>query len=89
MLWNGEAEVVLSQWRRLHQETEIPSDEALPKNDPRYSIQRGVAYLTNNLRRVDYPRYRKLGLPIISALMEFTMRVKGTERYWTTRKAPK
>jgi hypothetical protein len=36
---------------------------------------------------MDYPRYRKLGLPIASSLMESTVkplncRIKGTEKFW-------
>jgi hypothetical protein len=39
---------------------------------------------------VDYPRYRKLGLPVTSTLMEslvkeFNLRVKGTEKFWNAR----
>jgi hypothetical protein len=44
-------------------------------------------YVENNLTRMDYPRYRKLGLPISSAPIEstikqFNRRVKGTEKFW-------
>lgn len=86
MLWSGLAKDVLEQWRRLAAELEIP-DAKLPENDPRYPVQRGVTYLANNLDRVDYPRYRKLGLPVTSTLMEslvkeFNLRVKGTEKFW-------
>jgi hypothetical protein len=43
--------------------------------------------LSNNLTRMDYPRYRRLGLPITSAPMEslvkqINLRVKGTEMFW-------
>ena len=36
---------------------------------------------------MDYPRYRKLGLPISSAPVEslikqFNKRIKGTEKFW-------
>lgn len=86
MLWRGSAKEVLEQWRRLAAELAIP-EEKLPENDPRYPVQRGVTYLANNLDRVDYPRYRKLGLPVTSTLMEslvkeFNLRVKGTEKFW-------
>ena len=78
---------VLAQWRSLAQQFDIPSDKALPDNDPRRPVQRGITYLTNNLQRVDYPRYRRLGLPVTSTLMEslvkeFNLRVKGTEKFW-------
>ena len=41
---------------------------------------------------MDYPRYRKLGLPITSSLMESTVkqlnrRIKGTEKFWTDPRA--
>lgn len=85
-LWKGQAADVLAQWRSLAQQFNIPS-EALPDNDPRRPIQRGLTYLENNLERVDYPRYRRLGLPVTSTLMEslvkeFNHRVKGTEKFW-------
>ena len=86
-LWNGEATDVLAQWRALAEEFDVPLDQALPDNDPRRPIQRALTYLENNLDRVDYPRYRRLGLPVTSTLMEslvkeFNMRVKGTEKFW-------
>lgn len=85
-LWKGEAAQVLAEWRSLAQEFDIPT-EALPDNDPRRPIQRGLTYLENNLQRVDYTRYRRLGLPVTSTLMEslvkeFNLRVKGTEKFW-------
>ncbi len=44
--------------------------------------------MINNLDKMDYPRYRKLGLPTSSAPVEsqikqFNRRVKGTEKFWT------
>ena len=86
-LWEGRAEEVLAAWRTLAAEHGIPPDQALPDDDPRRALQRGLTYLTNNRRRVDYPRYRKLGLPATSTLMEslvkeFNHRVKGTEKFW-------
>lgn len=87
MLWKGEAKKVLAEWRAWGAKFEIPTDQALPDNDPRSAIQRGITNLENNLDRVDYPRYRRLGLPVTSTLMEslvkeFNARVKGTEKFW-------
>jgi len=86
-IWGGRAAEVLKEWRSLAEQYGIPPDEALPDNDPRRPIQRGVTYLSNNIDRVDYPRYRRLGLPVTSTLMEslvkeFNVRVKGTEKFW-------
>jgi hypothetical protein len=86
-LWKGQAAEVLAAWQSLAEQYDVPSDKALPDNDPRRPLQRGLTYLTNNLDRVDYPRYRRLGLPVTSTLMEslvkeFNLRVKGTEKFW-------
>lgn len=86
-LWKGRSADVLAQWRSIAQQFDIPPDKALPDNDPRRPIQRGLTYLENNSERVDYPTYRCLGLPGTSTLMEslvkeFNLRVKGTEKFW-------
>lgn len=46
-----------------------------------------LTYLENNQTRMDYPRYRREGLPVTSALIESLVkevnyRVKGTEKFW-------
>ena len=46
-----------------------------------------MTYLRNNRSRMDYPSYRRDGLPITSAHMESLVkeigyRVKGTEKFW-------
>ena len=62
--------------------------EGAPERDPRKVLQTAVRYVTHNLDKMDYPRYRQLGLPISSAPVEslikqFNRRVKGTEKFWT------
>ncbi|HEY1600400.1 MAG TPA: hypothetical protein VGG64_12405 [Pirellulales bacterium] len=54
---------------------------------PRETVQRTLTYLTNNRSRMDYPRYRRAGLPVTSSLAEslvkqISKRVKGTEKFW-------
>jgi len=49
-------------------------------------------YLVNNAPRMDYARYRRLGLPVTSSLVEtlikqFNSRVKGTEKFGTLESA--
>lgn len=85
-IWLGHGESVLRQWRTIAQDLGVP-ETALPDNDPLRPIQRGVTYLSNNLSRIDYPRYRRDGLPVTSTLVEslikeFNYRVKGTEKFW-------
>jgi hypothetical protein len=50
-------------------------------------LERTLTYLTNNRARMDYPRYRREGLPVTSSLAESLVkqigkRVKGTEKFW-------
>ena len=55
--------------------------------DPRKVLAAAITYFENNASRMDYPRYRKDGLPMTSAHMESFVkevndRVKGTEKVW-------
>jgi len=64
-----------------------PPGEALPESDPRRLVAEALTYLTNNQSRMDYPRYRRQGLPVTSSLVEslvgeFNARVKGREKFW-------
>ena len=85
--WQGRvAEVIvgLNQWLA---ERGIHEGIKLDDKDPRQAVVDAVRYLTNNRGRMDYPRYRRLGLPVTSALMESLVkevnyRVKGTEMFW-------
>ena len=53
----------------------------------RETVQRALTYLSNNRSRMDYPQYRREGLPVTSSLAEslvkqISKRVKGTEKFW-------
>jgi len=66
--------------------------EGAAESDPRRAIASARTYVTNNLDKMDYPRYRKLGLPTSSAPVEsqikqLNRRVKGTEKFWTEKGA--
>ena len=55
--------------------------------DPRYVSAETARYVENNSERMDYPSYRRRGLPISSAPVESTIkqinrRVKGSEKFW-------
>jgi hypothetical protein len=85
--WQGrmmEALGELKTWLAPHG---LDEDAKLDDNDPRKPIVDAARYLRNNRSRMDYPRYRRLGLPVTSALMESLVkevnyRVKGTEMFW-------
>jgi len=56
-------------------------------DDPRKVAAEALGYVENNRSRMDYPRYRQLGLPISSAPVESVIkqvnrRMKGTEKFW-------
>jgi hypothetical protein len=62
-----------------------------PKDEPDHPwcvLGRERGYLENNRSRMDYPRYRREGLPITSSPVEswvkqLNRRAKGSEKFWT------
>jgi hypothetical protein len=88
--WQGGVLDVLAELRQeqaeLLQRLGQPQGK-LGASDPREVLRRTVNYLSNNVSRMDYPTYRRRGLPVTSAaveslIKEFNYRVKGTERFW-------
>jgi hypothetical protein len=58
-------------------------------DDPRKIVASCLAYVQKNADRMNYPQYRREGLPITSAAVEslikqFNQRIKGTEKFWLT-----
>jgi hypothetical protein len=91
--WQGRVAAVLEELRAVQGTMAAPPEgqEAKP-TDPYEVIRVTIGYLTNNQERMDYPRYRRAGLPICSGLVEslikqFNRRVKGTEKFWNPTKA--
>lgn len=86
--WQGQVAVVLDDVAGWLQQQESPVAGAPPPaTDPREVARRSLGYLRNNASRMNYPRYRCLGLPCVSAWMEslvkeFNYRVKGSEKFW-------
>lgn len=61
--------------------------EEVPDDDPREVTREALVYLRNNQARMDYARYRRVGLPVTSSLVEslvgeFNERVKGPQKHW-------
>ncbi len=86
--WQGRVSAVLEElatWQgRLGRP---PPDVELEEGDVRQVLAEVVCYLGNNRGRMDYPRYRREGLPVTSSLVEslvgeFNGRVKGKDKYW-------
>jgi len=84
--WSGQVKPLLTSLRKAATHLGKPSDDAAD-SDPRRSVSEALGYVENNRSRMDYPRYRRLGLPISSAPVESTIklinrRVKGSEKFW-------
>ena len=84
--WQGRVREVVA-WLRQEQEQigHPPTDAA--ENDPRKIVADTIGYFENNASRMNYPDYRREGLPTTSSLMEsfvkeLNHRVKGTEKFW-------
>jgi hypothetical protein len=84
--WSGEVSKVLGGLRRAVEEVGKPPKGATDQ-DPRQILADALGYVTNNRSRMNYPEYRRQGLPISSAPVESTIkqlnrRLKGTEKFW-------
>ena len=85
-IWQGRVCEVLAELTTHQQRLGDPPQDA-SADDPRQRIHRAAIYYTNHQSRMNYPEYRRLGLPVTSSLMESTIkqlsrRVKGTEKFW-------
>ena len=84
--WQGHIATVLSELEEWQHRLGEPSEQT-PDNDPRQIVATTLTYLRNNADRMNYPKYRRDGLPITSCLVEslikeINYRVKGTEQFW-------
>jgi hypothetical protein len=87
-VWQGRAREVIAAMSD-HQERlgRPPPEEERSAGDPRVVLAEAVTYVGNNRDRMDYPRYRREGLPTTSSLVEslvgeFNTRVKGRSKFW-------
>ena len=89
MAWSGKCRTLLEELQAAADQRGVPPKDA-PETDPRRTLADAVRYVTNNQSRMDYPRYRKLGLPISSAPVEsvikqYNQRIKGSEKFWLSK----
>ncbi|MEX0818200.1 MAG: hypothetical protein WD070_01365 [Pirellulaceae bacterium] len=87
LCWNGNVGSVIEELIAYCEDRGLDPKQKLPDDDPYQPLQDAIRYLTNNQSRMDYPRYRRAGLPVTSAPMEslikqINFRVKGTEMFW-------
>jgi hypothetical protein len=82
----GEVDQVLEELGARQAERGEPPEGAA-ESDPRVILGKTITDLENNRARMDYPEYRRAGLPVTTAWMESLVkernyRVKGTEMFW-------
>jgi hypothetical protein len=85
--WAGQVRPLLAALREAAKRLGPPPAGA-KEDDPRQVATDAVSYVTNNQDKMNYPEYRRLGLPISSAPVESVIkqlnrRVKGSEKFWT------
>jgi len=84
--WGGNVRSVIAELRQHQRRVGLPPKDC-EKTDPRKVLADAVGYFQNNVSRMNYPAYRRQGLPTTSAHMEslvkeINARVKGTEKFW-------
>ena len=82
--WSGKVGTLLSGLRAAAAELGAKGSAAAARKQ---TVDETLTYVTNNRQRMNYPEYRRLGLPISSAPVESTIkqinrRVKGSEKFW-------
>jgi hypothetical protein len=84
--WAGQVPQIQAALREQRERLGPPPARA-KADDPSKVVSLVLAYVTDNAARMDYPRYRREGLPVTSTMVEsliqqFNKRVKGTEKFW-------
>jgi hypothetical protein len=86
--WQGRVDEVLQELATWQEQLgRPPPGVELDARDPRQVLAEVAGYVRNNRSRMDYPRYRRAGLPVTSSWVEsqvgeFNARVKGRDKYW-------
>jgi len=86
-IWAGDVELVIAALRDHQERLGKPPAEA-SLTDPRERVDRALTYYEYHRSRMNYPAYRRLGLPLTSSHIESTIkqinrRVKGSEKFWS------
>jgi hypothetical protein len=86
--WQGRVAEVIEQLRDWQGRVgRPPPGEELPPTDPRRAVAEALSYFGPNELRMNYPEYRRAGLPVTSSLVESLVgevnaRVKSKQKYW-------
>ena len=84
--WQGDVMEVIGILKAKQLVIGLPAEDG-EAGDPRRVVAETIGYLLNNARRMNYPCYRREGLPMTSCLIESQIkelnhRVKGSEKFW-------
>ena len=82
--WSGKVGTLLSG---LHEAVAVLKAKGPTAAAKRQTVEETLTYVTNNRKRMNYPEYRRRGLPVSSAPVESTIkqinrRIKGSEKFW-------
>jgi hypothetical protein len=85
-LWSGRIDLIIEQLAQ-RQSLLGPPTGGDAETSPRQRVADALRYLSNQRTRMNYPEYRRRGLPITSSHVESTIkrvnrRMKGTEKFW-------
>jgi hypothetical protein len=83
--WAGRVQNVIDALKS--QQVRLRAEGSTAHKDACRVVKLATDYVERNRERMDYPRYRRMGLPVSSALVESLIkqinhRVKGTEQFW-------
>lgn len=83
--WGGKVQAVIDALREQAKRLRGVSSTG----DSCRVVELALAYVERNRERMDYPRYRRMGLPVSSAPVESLIkqinhRVKGSEQFWNS-----
>ena len=93
LCWQGRVGDVVGEIADHQSRVAPPPDPKAEPEHPWCVLDRQRGYLENNQPRMDYPRYRRQGLPITSSPVEswvkqLNQRVKGSEKFWNNNANP-
>jgi hypothetical protein len=85
-IWAGDVDRVIVALCEHQERLGKPPAEA-NATDPRERIDRALRFYRYHRLRMNYPEYRRLGLPLTSSHIESTIkqinrRLKGSEKFW-------
>ncbi|MGH7168772.1 MAG: hypothetical protein ACRELG_00650 [Gemmataceae bacterium] len=86
-VWGGQVAEVLRELQERQAELGQATEQD-KETCPRVVVEKALTYLRNNAERMKYDPCRREGLPITSSYVEsavkqFNVRVKGTEKFWS------